>query len=768
MIIRCICLLAGAYSLELLPRIPADPALAGCLALTVLFAAVRPLRPAAFYLAGFCLMSVAASKVLEEKLDQRLQGQVITIEGRIADFPQRIGAAVRFEFAPLVRDGVPSRIRLAWYDAAVTPGLGEHWRLQVRLRRPRGYANPDGFDYAGWLFRQRIGATGYVFGEHHNYQVLGTPMPVADRLRRHIVERIRATLPAEDATAVLMAIAVGARQDIDREQWDRYAATGTTHLMAISGLHVGLAAGSALLVCWGASSLLTRRRNVRDIALCGGVLAAGAYALLSGFAVPAQRALLMSVIAGGMLLMRRRIHPFRLLALTAILVFAIDPLAVLAPGFKLSFAAVAVLFLASRPLVVARSGLSVPLADTMLRTGVRIIVLQVALLGGLFALSVLEFDRVSLAAPFVNLAVLPIFNFLTVPLTLAGVILDGVFQPLGNALLGFAHRSITWVLRVVEFFSKFEFLSFRTSSPARLWPLILPAALVLLPPGWPGRRVAAIAVLAVIDSRPAPPEADCFEMHVLDVGQGLAVVVQTHAHALLFDTGPAFRSGGDTAQMVVLPFLRSRGVVELQKVILSHADLDHAGGIGSVVEALPVAQVLVGELLAASPVAQQPCVAGDRWTWDGVAFVVLHPRRDSPWRGNDASCVLEISAGDHRVLLTGDIEAPVEQLLRHHGVFNHTHAVVVPHHGSRTSSTAALVDATRPRLAIVSAGHDNRWGFPKQDVTERWQRSGAILLNTATDGAISQRICRHSGAGTLDLARPRRKKYWHDAPPDTS
>lgn len=768
MITRCICLLAGAYSLEFLPRIPADPALAGCLLLSALFAAVRPLRPAAFYLGGFCLMSMAASKVLEEKLDHRLQGQAITIEGRIADFPQHIGDAVRFEFAPLARAGVPPRIRLAWYEAAVTPRLGEHWRLEVRLRRPRGYANPDGFDYAGWLFRQRIGATGYVLGELHNYRMHGAPVPVLDRLRRHVVERIRATLPAGNATAVLMAIAVGARQDIDRQHWDLYAATGTTHLMAISGLHVGLAAGSAFLVCWGVSSLLTRRRNVRDVALCGGVLAAGAYALLSGFAVPAQRALLMTVIAGSMLLIRRRIRPFRLLALTAILVFAIDPLALLAPGFKLSFAAVAVLFLASRPLMIARSGLSAPLGDTMLRAGCRIVTLQVALLGGLFALSVLEFDRVSLAAPFVNLAVLPIFNFFTVPLTLAGVLLDGVFQPLGNALLGFAHRSITWVLKIVEFFSRLDFLSVRTAAPARLWPLLLPAALVLLPPGWPGRRVAAIAVLAVIDFKPAPPEPDCFEVHVLDVGQGLAVVVRTHAHALLFDTGPAFRGGGDSAQLVVLPFLRSRGVGELQKVLLSHADLDHAGGIGSIVEALPVVQVLVGEPLPASLVAQQPCVAGDRWTWDGVSFVVLHPRRDSPWRGNDASCVLEISSGDHRVLLTGDIEAPVEQLLRHNGVFNPSHAVVVPHHGSRTSSTPALVDATRPRLAIVSAGHDNRWGFPKQEVIERWQRSGAVLLNTATDGAVSQSFCRDTGAGTVDLARPRRMKYWHDASTDTS
>ncbi len=764
MVAHCICLLAGAYSLAFLTELPADLSFPAYGLVAAVACGVRIIRFPAVFAVGFCVMGIAAQEQLDDRLAVRVQGSTTAVSGRIVGFPQLERDSLRFLFRPIGRRDLPEKIRLTWLRPGTVPKIGEVWRMQVRLKRPRGYSNPGGFDYEGWLFREGIGATGYVVAEHHNYLVQGEPAGPVDRLRRNVVDRISTILPRDDARAVLMAIAVGARHEISRDQWDLYASTGTSHLMAISGLHVGLAAGSAYFVCWVLAAPVIGRRCLRDFALLCAVCVAGAYAVTSGFGVPARRAFLMSLVAALMLFHRRRFEPVLLLSTTLGIVFFLDPLAILTPGFKMSFAAVAILFALAKQHIVSGTADLFPVVNKLALSAKHLAFVQLALLAGLFPLTVLMFGRFTTAAPMVNLVVLPIFSVVTAPLTLAGIALDSLSPSIAEKFLLFAHQSLHLVLWIVSRFGEVAFLSFQIATQQVIWAIWVSTIYVVFPPGWPGRKLAFIAIAWVAGDRPASPPEGCFDLHTLDVGQGLAVVLQTRSKTMLFDTGPSFVNGGNTVESVVLPFLTARGITRLDRVVISHADLDHAGGISSVIADIEVGRVMVGEPIESLWLAQKRCARGDAWHWDGVDFEVVHPRKDPRWTGNNSSCVVMVAAGENRVLLTGDIESPVEKLLEYRSALSKSHAVLVPHHGSRTSSSSALVNATRPGLAVVSAAHRNRWGFPKADVVARWQQAGARVVNTATSGAISQRICRN-GSGPVLENRAEAREYWHDAQP---
>jgi competence protein ComEC len=725
---------------------------------------VPRIRFAGGYLLGLFLLAMASYAVIDDRLSPADVGRTIRLEARVADFPKDNGASVRFLGEPLGRDDLPGRIRLSWFDAPTRPKLGETWQFDVRLRRPRGFSNPGGFDYEGWLFQQAIGATGYVVVGSGNVRRDDKPVDRVSRLRQAMVARIGAHLPDDDASAVVMAVAVGARHTITREQWRRYAATGTSHLMAISGLHIGLAAGGVFILCWVLLSVVCHRANIRDYAAIVAASAAFAYAEISGFAVPARRALMMIIIFVLAGLLRRRTSPARVLGIVCLTILVADPLAVLGSGFKLSFAAVAVLFWHLRVTRVPSCTGNNRLATLCLNGIRRLSSIQVALLFGLFPLTALLFERVTIIAPFVNLLALPIFNFLTVPACLLGLLLDGPFQPVGNLLLEIAYRSVSLVLWLVRHAAELPLANFHIIRPEGLIAVavLFPALWSLAPPGWPGRSLAFVGVLSIILYRPPPPPHDCLDLHVLDVGQGLALVLQTNQHAAVFDAGPSFRGGTDTGRLVLIPFLRSAGIESLDLLIVSHADQDHAGGVKSLTEEMKIKRVMAGEALDDIDRQQERCRAGETWQWDGVGFSMIHPSDTGRWAGNNASCVLELRVSGYGIVLTGDIEAPVETLLVRSGAISPADIVLVPHHGSRTSSSESFVRSVRPKVAIVSAGFDNRWGFPKGDIISSWQRVGAEVMNTARSGAISYRVCRDGGVRRLGEHRRDRREYWHD------
>lgn len=764
MLRNCLSALAGAWSLQLGSNLPPEWVLGVLLVPAVAGLAFPRLRTPACFLLGACLVGLAAQAVIEDRLPPALEGEAVTVVGRVLDFTDARADPVRILLETRKDADLPSRLRLSWYDAPDVPGIGETWILRVRLRAPRGFSNPLRFDYEHWLFRQGIGATGYVINDAANSRLDDVPVDGLSALRRQLVQRMLELLGRNSATSVLLAITVGATHEISRVEWDRYAATGTSHLMAISGMNIAMAAGGAGLLAWLLIAPFCRRANVRDAAAVVAVLAAIAYSEVSGFAIPVRRAMLMALLVLGAGLLRRELRAGRLLALTCGGIVVTDPLSLHAPGFKLSFAAVAILMWSARRYGFIDAGATARLPRRLAHATWNLAALQLTLLFGLFPLTALLFGRAAWLAPLVNLLVLPLFNLVTVPAGLLGLLLDGPAAAFGDGLLILAWHSVRLLLWVVEAVASFKpaHTYIAAIGGAALLVAWLPAVWAVLPPGFPGRRLAWVAAASIVLHRPAPPPPGCLDLAALDVGQGLSLVLRTHRRTLVYDTGPAFRSGSDTGALVLVPYLRSLGLRRVDLLIVSHADNDHAGGVRSLLAAIDVAEVFTGEPLAAIDRVQRRCRQGQSWAWDGVRFAFLHP--DDAYTvasDNDGSCVLEIVLGEHRALLTGDIEAPAESHLAHTGVLAPVDLVTVPHHGSRTSSTAAFVDAIRPSAAIVSAGYDNRWGFPKSDVVARWQAAGARVLNTATAGAIEYRLCPDTGAILKNRNRKDNREYWH-------
>lgn len=712
------------------------------------------LRAPAIFVFGYALFLLAGQQVITSRLDPAYEGDSMLTEVRVADFPQVSGDSVVMDVEATADPRIPRRTRVSWFEAPVEPRIGDSWQLELRLRQPRGALNPGVFDYESWMFRQKYGASGYVVGGKRNRLLATGAVTRLERFRAEFVATAQAATESEPAAAVLAAIGVGARHAITRAQWDDFAASGTSHLMAISGLHVGLAALAAFVVAFALLGPVVRG-NGYVAAMVAGAFCALVYAVVSGFGVPARRAILMLAVIGIAAWRRRQVDPAATVAVAGIVVFLTDPIATMRPGFHLSFAAVGLLlWLASRK-DIAKSGWRIIDAPRQL------LVMQVFLLFGLLPLTALIFQRFSIAATPANLIAVPVFSFFTVPLTLAGMVSGSFFPAITSFLLGLAAQSIdviSWLIRqIVE-------LPFASVTLAQVqgvaWMFVwVPLAWVILPRGWPGRRIALLGILAIATWKPAPPSEACFDTWVLDVGQGLAVAVQTRTGVLLYDTGMAWRSGGSVAEQVVIPFLRSRRIEVIDWLVVSHSDLDHSGGVPAILDELTVGEVIVGETLALS--RQRQCATGQGWSSGSIRFDVLHPGGQDQHGGNASSCVLRVSAGPYALLLTGDIEARSERELVQARASLAADIAIIPHHGSLTSSSVPFIDSVYPDFAVVSAGHANRWGFPKERVVERWEAMGAEILNTAAAGALYFRVCEDDGVSEMHKEREQRRRFWH-------
>jgi competence protein ComEC len=709
------------------------------------------------------------------RLAPELEQVDLVIRGTVCEIPRTTDKAHRFLLLT-ARDtlprGFPARIYLGWYRSRLKPAAGEDWQLKVRLRRPRGLSNPGSFDFESWAWVRRIGATGYVRDSPLNRRLPASGRCRLAGMRQRLATQLRAQIDPGPVGEHLLAISVGVRNGLKPENWALLRRTGTAHLMAISGLHVGLVAGLLLVVGGRVAALLNRIALIRmgrpatPLAV-GRWLAAGgatAYAALAGFSLPTVRALVMVLVFTVLAAMRRTLSGWQTLAVALFAVLLVEPAAPLQAGFWLSFWAVGLLLLASLELTTRPpQEISVARRSATLARLLRPVKAQFVLTVGLAPLSIWYFNQVSLVAPLCNLLAVPVFALLVIPLTLLATLSLFVFPPLSKAFAIPAAWCMEIILGFLNWADRVPISAWKTPPMNGLTCMLLAglALAVIWPRPLPGRTLV-IALLSVSFGFSQWSRPPALRVVVLDVGQGLAVLVQTPGHALVFDAGPAFGSG-EPARSVAVSALRHFGVRKLDRLVVSHGDADHIGGAAALLESFPGAELVAPQPFDVGARSFRQCEPGMAWHWDGVWFRMLHPAAFGNWSENDASCVLLIQTENGGILLPGDIESRAEAYLVGRGALPPVDLVVAPHHGSRTSSSRAFVAATRPRFVAFSAGHRNRWGFPDAGVADRWRRVGACALFTAADGAL---VFETGVNGQLNLVRRQRidaRRPWREA-----
>ncbi|CAI8985035.1 DNA internalization-related competence protein ComEC/Rec2 [Pseudomonas sp. IT-P291] len=737
-------MMALALGLLTLRFLPALPPVWLWLAMPVAGLMLLPFRtyPVAFYLFGLSWACVNAQWALDDRLPPSLDGETRWVEGRITGLPRHDDGVVRFELTDIQsrRTRLPQQMRLAWYDGPPV-NSGERWRLAVKLKRPVGLLNPQAFDYQAWLLAQRIGATGTV---KQGERLAPALWAWRDAIRQRLL-----AVDAQGRSGALTALVLGDGAGLGREDWQVLQDTGTVHLLVISGQHIGMLAGVVYLLIAGLARFgLWPNRLPWLPWACGLAFAAAlGYGMLAGFGVPVRRA---CVMIGLVLLWRLRFRHLGagwplLLALNGILL--LEPLASLQPGFWLSFAAVAVLILTFggrlgpwrwwQSWTRAQWLIAIGLCPLLLALG-----LPISLSGPLANL---------FAVPWISLVVLPpaLLGTLLLPvpyvgeklLWLAGGLIDGWFRGLGlvsgqvPAWVPAAVPLWAWVIGAIGAFL-----------------LLLPRGVPMRPLGWP------MLLMLVFSPRPMLPEGMA-EVWQLDVGQGLAILVRTRHHTMLYDAGPRFGEL-DQGERVVLPALRKLGVKGLDLMLISHAHADHAGGARAIAKGLPVKQVVSGEP-SDLPVELQAerCDSGRQWTWDEVDFQLWH----WPLAGdsNQNSCVLLIEANGERLLLSGDIDAAAERALLDSPLALPTDWLQAPHHGSRSSSSSALLDALQPKGALISRGQGNSFGHPHPTVIARYQKRGMAIYDSVEQGAIRLQLGRFEPPWSMRQER----RFWRDPSP---
>jgi len=736
----------GALGAHFLPfLIPAWLSALG-MAVLVPFMAITVVRPFAWLLFGLLWTLFRADLVLGTEWPTELEGRDVTLVGVIATIPEAGERYLKFDLhverarfqdRPVVFDGLA---RIRWYEAPpkAWSGLkaGARWRLRARLKQPHGYYNPGTFDYEAYLYRQGIRATGYVREAQSNALLESAAGKPLQSYRQGLRDGMDALMGNLAHPELLRALALGDRTTISHDAWRTLRNTGTSHLIAISGLHVGLAAAIGVwLGLWAGriAGLFAAGISAPRVGAVAGAGLALVYAAVSGFDVPAQRALVMASVFLLALFSRRHAWTPRNLCTALVFVLLVNPASVQDPGFWLSFSAVA--------LIMAWT-MGRDIAPGLKGRALEAIKLQALLSLALLPLVSAFFGIAPLLAAPANLLAVPLVMLTIVPLCLASVAgLATGWQDVAGLALSSADWLLAGLWLFLSWCGGWEQAIFTPRLDTWRAAVLMAAILWWL---WVGdrRRYWSLACLLVLLVPAASvPQSGAFRVVVLDVGQGLSAVVRTKNHTLVYDTGPRYPSGFSLANSVLIPHLRWRSVTAVDTLIISHGDNDHRGGYEDLMSALPVKAVKSS--IAHKLPGAAPCRRGQSWQWDGVSFRILHPRRERPPEHNNASCVLRVANRFGSILLTGDIESQAEAaLLRHDKAALRSDILLVPHQGSATSSLPSFIDAVEPRWAIVAAGYRNHYGHPHPEVMARYHRRGIETRNTASAGAVIARVSR--------------------------
>lgn len=715
----------------------------------------------ACFLFGLVLTIGFALIRLHDALPPELEGKDLLVDGIVSGLPQKLDEGLRFDFRiestpEPVQASLPANIRLTWYKPQTSVKAAERWRLRVRLKQPHGFFNPGGLDYEQWLFAQGLRATGYVRESQENRRLVAAESAFAPRIwRQALDDRLTETLAGSDLAGIIKALTMGADDDISSEQWEVFRRTGTAHLVAISGSHISLVAGFVFLLVRKLAAVLgILRWPPPKIAAVAAFLAALFYSALADFAIPTQRALIMIAIVMGGILGQRNVRAAVTLATALLAVTAYDPLAVLAPGFWLSFAAVAlILFAVSNRL--RSSGWWFSLWKVNWVTTL-----------GLAPLLLLFFQQVSLIAPIANLLAVPAIGLVAIPLCLLGSALLLIHPLAGTLVLSIVEHFLQWTWLALTWLSALPFAQWIHARPP-LWTLpfaLLGVLLLLAPRGIPARWLGLILLIPGLAIRPDTPALGGLWLTLLDVGQGLSTVLRTRNHTLVFDTGARLGNRFDMGSAVIEPFLHEQGIARIDTLVVSHGDNDHIGGAPALLKRFAIGQTYTSVPDRLPMTSAIPCQAGQSWAWDGVQFEMLSPF-GTAGKENDNSCVLKASTAQDSVLLTGDIERSAEQALAsRYGEALASTVLIAPHHGSNTSSSQEFLAAVRPHYALVPAGYLNRYGFPHPKVIQRYKEIGATVVNTADVGAISIRLESGDGAPKPESYRLTDGRYWNARP----
>lgn len=718
----------------------------------------RLLIPATWLIFGFFWASLFATNLLNKSLPKELEKKDLTITGTVVSIPIHTTHYTRFDFLVenLSYQGVaypsPGKVRLKVYDEQKDVKIAENWEFVVRLKRPHGYQNPGSkFNYETYLFAHRIRGTGYVRKEPSGKKLPKTRNSYVSVFRQEAFSFIQDHLSDAPHSGILTALLVGIRSAMKDHHWQIPQNTGTIHLVAISGLHVGLVFALVSWVTsrvWRLSGYCQGRMPANSWGVILGFLAAFLYALMAGMTIPTRRAITMLGVFVLAVLSHRRLSTYETMILMLTGVLLVDPLSPLSGSFWLSFGAVFAIVLCSSEM---REVKIQGLAGKVLRQALNWSRVQLGIFMGMMPLLLLMFSQVSLVAPIANLIAVPVVGALVVPFALLGLTAFGF--GLEYIALQFFEFSL-WILSIL-----WPALQWMSSIDGAVWQfsekpvVVFVCAFVgvgwlFLPSVFLPRWLGVFWVLPIFSIQPSRLNQQEFRYTMLEVGHGLASVIETKNHVLVYDTGPGFSGGMNAGESVVNPFLISRGIMGVDKIILSHDHNDHVGGYDAIKARFVPLQTLAG--VPAATRSSLPCYQGQSWSWDGVAFEVLWPPKGGQYEKNNASCVLRVSSVNGSLLLTGDIEKEAERkLVMEQSKKLQSDILQVPHQGSKTSSTEAFLNAVDPDLALLSTGYLNRFNHPHDVVSERYMKREIPMFNTAYKGAITVLFAEQRGV------------YWH-------
>lgn len=667
----------------------------------------------------------------------------VLIDGVISNIPQKKYRGVQFLFhaKKINHQKMNTTFLISWYQHPPQLQIGQHWQFIVKLKPPIGSQNPGGFNYADFLIHQGVSATGYVVtrDQKQNQLLSRKKSFYIDRLREKIQKQISSSILNPTIAAFISALCVGLRNGLTQSDWQVFQKTGTNHLVAIAGLHIGFVVAAIYFLVNKIARLLPKlllRMPASRIAEMAALCAAILYSTLSGFAIPAQRAsIMLFILMIGNIFFRRASMWYRWVA-AMMIVLIINPYDCCEASFWLSFIAV---------------GLLIWVMSNRLRSPSHLISwgkMQMTMVIGLMPLMFWFFQQVSIVSFIANAIAIPWVGFLILPIALSACVMCVFhFFWLSQTLFWLSGKSLYPLWKILSFLSNASFASWHHAFPSALILLVgMMGVIVLLSPrGFPAKWMGCFGLLPVFFYYPVSPSYGDFKATVIDVGQGLSVLIQTKNHVMLYDTGAHSPGGFDFGDSVVTPYLREQGIKNINRLEISHGDNDHSGGADAIVKNFRVDKIVTSAPKLVKHFHAHYCDATQQWVWDGVRFITLNPAPNEPYDDNNSSCVIKIIGKQGQLLLTGDIQRETEsRLVEQYGNQLHSTVLIVPHHGSRTSSSNSFIAAVSPQYAVISAGKYNRYHLPAQSVVDRYDERHIVLYNTADTGAVMIRFL-HTG-----------------------